>query len=128
MRVLAFSCLFPNSQQPNFGVFLEHRLTYLAAEPGVELRVVAPVPWFPFKHRIFGRYATYASISKKKSASTLDVTHPRFIAIPKLGMYVTPLVLAFVLYREVKRQKRSGFIPDIVDAYYLYPDSIAVAM
>ena len=44
MKLLTFSTLYPNSEQPNHGIFVETRLRYLIASGQVESRVVAPVP------------------------------------------------------------------------------------
>jgi hypothetical protein len=55
------------------------------------------------------------------------VLHPRFPALPKIGMTLAP----FLLYRAVRplvervRRKR-GF--DLIDAHYFYPDGVAAAM
>ena len=48
LRVLTLSTLFPDATRPNFGVFVERQTFGLAAHPGVDLRVVAPIglpPW-----------------------------------------------------------------------------------
>ena len=47
MNVLTFTTLWPNAEQPNFGVFVKHRVAALAKLDGVNVRVVAPVPYFP---------------------------------------------------------------------------------
>ena len=56
MKILVLSSLYPNEAQPRHGIFIEHRVAHLA-QPGDEIRVVAPVPWFPSRHPMFGRYA-----------------------------------------------------------------------
>jgi hypothetical protein len=48
MKILTFSTLFPNSEKPGHGIFVETRLRHLVASGRVESRVVAPVPWVPF--------------------------------------------------------------------------------
>lgn len=54
IRTLLFSTLYPSSVRPSHGIFVETRLRHLLASGEVETRVVAPVPWFPFKHERFG--------------------------------------------------------------------------
>ena len=49
-RVLVFSTLFPNSAQPNHGIFVENRLRHTLELGGLDATVVAPVPYFPFSH------------------------------------------------------------------------------
>ena len=53
LRVLVFSTLYPNQAQPNHGVFVENRLRHTLAQGGIEATVLAPVPWFPFRHPRF---------------------------------------------------------------------------
>ena len=60
LKILTFSSLFPNARQASHGIFVENRLRKLLAfDPGVAASVVAPVPWFPFRHRLFGSYAGF---------------------------------------------------------------------
>ncbi len=47
MNILTFTTLWPNREQPNFGVFVKHRVAAMAKLDGVNVRVVAPVPYFP---------------------------------------------------------------------------------
>ena len=49
IRLVTFSTLYPNAVQPNHGVFVENRLRHLIASGEVVSRVVAPVPYFPFR-------------------------------------------------------------------------------
>ena len=43
LRVLTLATLFPNGVKPTLGVFVERQTRALAAQPDVEVRVVAPV-------------------------------------------------------------------------------------
>ena len=54
MRILTFSTLYPSAADPVHGVFVENRLRNLVASGQVEARVLAPVPWFPFRAAVFG--------------------------------------------------------------------------
>lgn len=47
MNILTFTTLWPNREQPNFGIFVKNRVAALAKLDGVNVRVVAPVPYFP---------------------------------------------------------------------------------
>lgn len=47
MNILTFTTLWPNAEQLNFAVFVKHRVAALAKLDGVNVRVVAPVPYFP---------------------------------------------------------------------------------
>ena len=53
--------------------------------------------------------------------------HPRFPALPKIGMTLAPFLLYRAVRRLVERLRRErGF--DLIDAHYFYPDGVAAAM
>jgi teichuronic acid biosynthesis glycosyltransferase TuaC len=128
LKVLAFSTLFPNNAQPRHGIFLLHRLAHLARVDGIELRMVAPVPWFPFASPMFGRYATYARAARFSEQRGIQVLHPRYPVLPKVGMTIAPTLLAAALLPTLAAVRRQGFDFDVIDAYYLYPDGVAAAI
>ena len=128
MKLLTFSTLFPNAEQPNHGVFVETRLRYLVASGKVESRVVAPVPWFPFTHPRFGDYAKMARVPARETRGSFDVTHPRYLALPKIGMNVAPHLMAQAAKPALARIIDSGYDFDAIDAHYFYPDGVAAVM
>lgn len=126
IHLLVFTSLYPNAAQPGHGVFVEERLRHLVASGRITATVVAPVPWFPFRHRFFGAYATFAAVPKQETRHGIRILHPRYPVIPKLGMNVTP----FLMYRAVlsllrKLVAEPGF--DLIDAHYFYPDGVVAA-
>ena len=125
MKILTLTTLYPNAVTPHHGVFVENRLRAIAASSGVEFRVIAPVPWFPFPHRAFGRYGAYRRVPARETRFGIDIEHPRYFLPPKIGMHYAPdgLERAFLLCAEQYRQ--DGFDFDIIDAHYLYPDGVA---
>ena len=91
MRILTFSSLYPNARQPSHGIFVENRLRHLRAyAPDLEVRVVAPVPWFPFSSPRFGSYAQYAGVAAEEQRHGVSVVHPKYPVIPKIGMQFAP--------------------------------------
>ncbi|MEE9141922.1 MAG: glycosyltransferase, partial [Gammaproteobacteria bacterium] len=125
MRTLTFTTLYPNSQQPHHGIFVEQRLRHLVASGEVETEVIAPVPWFPFRNGSFGIYGRYASVPAEERRHDIRITHPRFPVIPKLGMSLAPLLLVKGVNTHVRDKMREGF--DLIDAHYFYPDGVAAA-
>jgi len=127
MRVLTFSTLYPNAARPAHGIFVETRLRQLVASGQVESTVVAPVPWFPFTHPSFGAYAAQARTPRAETRNGIEVLHPRFPVLPKIGMTLAPLFLYRAVLPLVERLRRTrGF--DLIDAHYFYPDGVAAAM
>jgi teichuronic acid biosynthesis glycosyltransferase TuaC len=125
LRLLTFTTLFPNSQQPNHGVFVENRLRHLVASGQVESLVVAPVPFFPSAARCFGDWARYARIDRQEMRHGLVIHHPRFPVIPRVGMSIGPALLAAATIGLVRRLLAKGVGFDIIDAHYFYPDGVS---
>jgi teichuronic acid biosynthesis glycosyltransferase TuaC len=128
MKLLTFSTLFPNAEQPNHGLFVETRLRYLVGSGKVQSRVVAPVPWFPFEHPRFGHYARLARIPAAEVRGDLQLSHPRYLALPKVGMHIAPFLMARSVKPAVARIIDSGYDFDAIDAHYFYPDGVAAVM
>jgi len=128
MKLLTFSTLFPNARQPNHGLFVETRLRYLVASGQVESRVVAPVPWFPSTHPRFGDYAKLACVPATEERYGISIVHPRYIALPKLGMYTSPWLMAQGAKPAIGALIDGGFDFDAIDAHYFYPDGVAAVM
>lgn len=128
MKLLTFSTLYPNAEQPNHGIFVETRLRYLIASGQVSARVVAPVPWFPLTGKRFGHYATLARVPQRETRSGIEVSHPRYLVVPRIGMSLTPYSLARAARAEIGRILDEGDDFDAIDAHYFYPDGVAAVM
>lgn len=128
MKILTFSTLFPNSVKPGHGIFVETRLRHLVASGRVESRVVAPVPWFPSRHPRFGAWAAWAAVPRAEQRSGIEVVHPRYPVLPKIGMNVAPALLAAASRAAIGRLLDEGFDFDVIDAHYFYPDGVAAVM
>lgn len=128
LKILTFTSLYPDSTRTRHGVFVETRLRQLRAYAGIEVVVVAPVPWFPFKNAIFGDYAAYAGVPKREERHGVTVYHPRYPLLPKVGMSVAPWLMALAVLPAVRRLLRDGHDFDLIDAHYFYPDGVAAAL
>src|SRR6266849_5930922 len=94
MKILTFSTLYPNAARPSHGIFVETQLRQLLASGQIESRVVAPVPWFPSRDPWFGEYAVHASVLREEQRHGIQVLHPRYLALPRIGMTLAPFLLA----------------------------------
>src|SRR6185437_11795478 len=128
IRLVTFSTLYPNSAQPNHGVFVENRLRHLLASGQVVSRVVAPVPWFPARNPRFGIYAKYAQVPTWEERHGLTLHHPRYPVIPKIGMNIAPYLLAWATLPAVMAAIKTLGGADAIDAHYLYPDGVAATI
>ena len=128
IKLLTFSTLFPNAERPQHGIFVQTRLRHLVASGEVVARVVAPVPWFPFSHPRFGNYAHFAKVPHQETLFGIDVSHPRYLLVPKIGMTVGPYLMAQAMKPVLSRIIDDGYDFDVIDAHYFYPDGVAAAM
>jgi teichuronic acid biosynthesis glycosyltransferase TuaC len=127
IRIVVLTSLFPNSQQPRHGIFVEERLRGLLASGEVEARVIAPVPWFFSAHPSFGRYAEFAAVPRREVRHGVVIDHPRYLVIPKIGMTLAPIAMARAVERTLAALQADGFDFDLIDAHYFYPDGVAAA-
>jgi len=125
MRLLVLTTLFPNAAGPDHGVFVEARLRALVARGGVEARVLAPVPWFASRHPRWGTWAEWARVPPRELRHGIEVRHPRYLHLPRVGMRAQPFLLAAAALRAATAWRREGFAFDAIDAHFLYPDGVA---
>lgn len=59
---------------------------------------------------------------------SIDITHPRYPIVPKIGMNVAPPLLYAATLSHVRRVLNSGFDFDIIDAHYFFPDGVAATL
>ena len=127
MKILTFSTLYPHSARPSHGIFVETRLRHLLASGKVESKVVAPVPWFPWRNARFGEYAIHARAPREETRNGIDVLHPRYPLPPKVGMTLAPFLLAGAVRPIIDRILRT-YAFDLIDAHYFYPDGVAAVL
>ena len=128
MRVLTLTSLYPSDVRPRHGIFIEQRLRQFLKQENVSVRVVAPVPWFPLKSHRFGQYACFARTPSVEQRYGIDIIHPRYPLIPKIGMTLAPFFMAVSMLWQVNRILKQGYDFDIIDAHYFYPDGVAATI
>jgi len=128
LRLLTFTTLYPNAANPQNGIFVETRLRHLLASGEVESQVIAPIPWFPFRSARFGSYAVYAAAPRNEERHGIQIAHPRFLRLPKIGMTTAPFTLARAGIGAARHIVAGGYDFDVIDAHYFYPDGIAAIM
>jgi glycosyltransferase involved in cell wall biosynthesis len=128
LRILTFTTLYPNAARPQFSVFVENRLRHLVASGDVAARVLAPVPYFPFSAERFGSYASFARAPRHEERFGIEIDHPRYLTLPKVGMSMAPFLLYASARGALERLLRAGHRFDLIDAHYFYPDGVAAVM
>ena len=119
MKILVFTTVFPNEKQPNLGVFVRERMFKVATH--CELKVVAPVPWFPFVEWLKPGYRPQVPYCELQDG--IEVFHPRFFNIPGIFKFLDGFFLFVSSFRTV-RSVRRNFDFDVIDSHFVYPDAV----
>ncbi len=131
MNILTFTTLWPNAEQPNFGIFVKHRVAALSKLDGVHVRVVAPIPETGLLPRaVLTRSFRWQQMSRVPERETIDglqTFHPHYLVTPKLGMRFYGSWMARGAWETVQRLHAEQPI-DLIDAHYVYPDGYAAAL
>ena len=123
LKVLLFSMVFPNAAQPHYGVFVRERMRGLPAD--VEVRVVAPTPWFPFVARL--RPGLRPAVPREEVQEGVPVLHPRFLSFPGFLKCLDGLLMFLGALPTVIRLRRD-FRCELIDAHFVYPEGLAAAL
>ncbi|HWK36101.1 glycosyltransferase [Sphingomonas sp.] len=124
LRVLTLSTLFPDAARPNFGIFVQRQTQGLAASPGVDLRVIAPVGLPPFPLDRLAHYRERAGLPAAELWQGLEVRRPRFTVVPGTGgrFHAGALVRRLT---PLLNELRTRFPFDVIDAEFFFPDGPA---
>src|ERR1044071_6415489 len=125
MKVLVFTSLYSNNVWPNHGVFIKERMTHFAKVDGCEMKVVAPVPYFP-AIKINWRWS-YSQVKVLEIRDGIEIYHPRYFMTPKIGMSLYGLTMFLSVLRTVRKIK-TNFDFDLIDAHFVYPDGLAAVL
>src|SRR5689334_16566889 len=124
MNCLVVTNLFPNNKDPNRGLFVQQEIRSLSKL--CNIKVLAPVPWFP-PFKINSRWHCFSSIEPIEKIGELEVYHPRYLVIPKIGRSLYGFFYFLGIYGTIRRIQRK-FPIDILYVHYAYPDGFGVAL
>ena len=117
------SYLFPNRAQPGYGIFVLNRLK--AVQKHCNIKVIAPVQWYPLIRWIRGTLWGQA-IPRRDEIDGLDVSHPRFLVIPRYLKWIDGISYWWSVRGVLKKMRGNpGYDYDLVDVHWTYPDIVA---
>ncbi|MDX9740796.1 MAG: glycosyltransferase [Gammaproteobacteria bacterium] len=125
-RLLVYTRVYPNVEQPNYGLFVRERMSRVARE--LDVVVVAPAPWFPFQ-RFLRRWRKgfRPELPAVEVQNGVVVHHPRFFCFPGIFKSTDAWFQALGSLRLMRRL-RDEFDFDIIDAHFVYPDGAAARL
>lgn len=109
-------------------MFVERRLCELEKRKGIRATVVSPVPWFPVRGRVFGRYGRMAAIDREDRRLGISIYRPRYLQLPKIGMTSAPYLMANAVGKAMHEIIGEHGPFDLIDAQYFYPDGVAASL
>jgi glycosyltransferase involved in cell wall biosynthesis len=123
MKILVITSVFPNHKQPALGIFVRERMFKAARH--CEIKVIAPVPWFPFARYLKKDYRPI--VGYKEIQDSIEVYHPRFFSIPYFFKFLDGLFFFLSCIITVIKLKKS-FKYDIIDSHFVYPDGFGAVL
>ena len=124
LRVLSLSTLYPHSNAPNFGVFVERQMQAVALRGDVDLVMVAPLGLPPFPLSLHPRYRALRGLDRVEQRGGVSVYRPRFTVLPGTGGRFSALLEAAAVL-PLAREMHAIAPFDLVDAQFFYPDGPA---
>ena len=123
LHIALVSTFYPNTAEPLRAVFVRNLATALARY--ADLSIVSPVPYAPPVTSV-ARWRNLRSIPRQVAEEGREVTHPRFLVIPKCAAATGFNYFAgtFRTLRELARRRRI----DLLHAHCAYPDAVGVAL
>ncbi len=122
LRVLVLTSRFPDRLRPNLGNFVERQILELAARPGVEVEVVAPIGRSPFPFSLAASRALNP-LPEQEDWRGITVHRLRFPQLRYLAS-LRPGALARRLL-PLARALRGQFAFDVISAEFSWPDGPA---
>ena len=126
MHILTVTSFFPNAANRQRAVFIENLVRALRRSQRVD--VVSPIPFVPpFSRR--PDLQALRSIPGVDRIDDIDVEHPRFVILPKMGWF-SGIGYFFGILGTLRRWRRRVRDPDslVVHAHCAYPDAVGVAL
>ena len=119
MKIAVLTSLYPSPARPREGIFAEERWLRMAAR-GHEVRIVRPVPWWPFP---LGprEYRELRTEPQHESRAGLEIVRPRYLHWPGAARGNARRFAAAGC-----RALEAGATPDVVIADYAWPAAQAV--
>ncbi|MGM0411163.1 MAG: glycosyltransferase [Bacillota bacterium] len=122
MKILVFTTVFPNKINKNLGLFVKERVK--AVSKLCEIRVIAPIPYFPLDFIFRPKKKLPPS---EEFVDGIKVYHPRFYYIPGFLKFIDGFFLYLSTFFFIKKLKKD-FEFDLIDSHFAYPDGFAAVL
>src|SRR5437016_1246801 len=121
MRVVVLSQTFPNASDSIRGIFVLEQVK-ATRRLGVELVVIAPVPWVPSCLRHMDRARKFAAIPRRTDVDGVVIEHPRVVMLPRSRLFFLYGLIHYLQCRGVMRHLTRESKVDLIHAHMIMPD------
>lgn len=125
-KILIITNLYPNSEEPERGVYVAQLCRELTKYCGVT--IVSPLPWFP-RWRIFCRFKEwhkYSKVPNKEIRDDIVIYYPKYFMIPKVLIFLHSVFMFISVYPFIKKlHQRNRY--DLVHGKWMFPDGVVSA-
>jgi teichuronic acid biosynthesis glycosyltransferase TuaC len=125
VRLLTYTNLYPSSDLPRHGVFVEERLRHLVATGSVTADVIALRPRNTLSPRV---YAGLADDMPKEERHGIPITYVSVPTLPMITNWIDPILWARATKRTAQRMLDKPDATSVIDAHFLYPDAVAAVI
>ena len=125
--VLTISHLYPRSDDPVYGRFVEQQVVALTQSD--EMRIVAPVPWVPpLAKGLSERWRSLSAVEPADVRSDLRVLRPRFVSLPRAILLASSGMRLWAAIKETLETEHARRPIDLIHAHVAVPDGAAGAL
>ena len=122
LRILTFTNLYPNPEQPDRGNFIAQMLQLFG--PDIRNWVICPLPWYPPVLSIRGERSIYRRIPFRLQNNGNDIYYPKYFLVPKISGMFHPIIIMARCYALIKELIKAESI-DLIHGHWIYPDCVA---
>jgi len=119
-RILVLSHMFPNKRHVYLGNQVYERVMELKKK--YDIRVVAPIPFFPKLPRNINPYYEYSVIPNTETVNSINVYHPRYLTFPAQFLYSADILTYYLGVKNLIKKIYSEWKFDLIDAHQIFPD------
>jgi glycosyltransferase involved in cell wall biosynthesis len=123
-KIVVVTSYFPNSCDPQRAVFVKNLVEEIKKK--CEVMVVSPIPFVP-PMRARKDWLCLARIERREIIDHIEVSHPRYLVIPKLELFSGVSYMVGIVRHlwKLKQENRSRMV---IHAHCAYPDGMGVAI
>jgi teichuronic acid biosynthesis glycosyltransferase TuaC len=117
LRVLWLTPAYPSDGEPIGGIFHKTQVQALARK-GIEVQVIAPVPWVPpMMDSLSAKWHQYKQTPEQYQDGSITIRRPRYLAVPRANHLAMPDHL--IIRNKVMRMDVQK--PDLIHAHFSFP-------